>query len=216
VPHIGEVQARLLVQHFGSAEAIFRARKSELEKIEGMGSVRAKSTRDFKAFDQAEKELLFTERFGIQPLFLTDAAYPHRLLQCTDAPTLLFYKGTADLNASKVVAIVGTRNHTEYGKSFTEQQVKDLAEQQVLVVSGLAYGIDAIARKAAMKYALPTVGVVGHGLDKMYPAENATLTREMVKAGGGLLTEFFSGTGPEKHNFPLRNAWLPASATRPL
>ena len=205
VPNIGDVQAKLLVQHFGNAQSIFSAKKSELEKVEGMGAVRAKSIKDFKAFDEAERELQFIQKFNIQPLFLTDGAYPQRLLQCYDSPTLLFDKGTADLNASKIVAIVGTRNHTEYGKSMTENLVKDLADQSIIIVSGLAYGIDAIAHKAALKNGLSTVGVVGHGLDKMYPAENSTLAREMVKSGGGLLTELFSGTKPEKHNFPLCN-----------
>ena len=205
VPNIGDVQTKLLVQHFGDAQSIFKAKKSELEGVEGMGSIRAQSIKSFKDFSIAEKELEFIQKFNIQTLFLTDAAYPQRLLQCYDSPTLLFYKGTADLNASKVVAIVGTRTHTDYGKTVTENLVKDLALQNILVVSGLAYGIDAIAHKAALKWGLPTVGCVGHGLDKMYPQENAGLAREMVKSGGGILTEFFSGTKPEKHNFPLRN-----------
>ncbi len=205
VPNIGDVQTKLLVQHFGGAQSIFKAKKSELEGVEGMGSVRAQSIMSFKEFEAAEKELQFIQKFNIQPLFLTDSAYPQRLLQCYDPPTLLFYKGTADLNASKIVAIVGTRNHTDYGKTVTENLVKGLADQGIIVVSGLAYGIDSIAHKAALKAGIPTVGVVGHGLDKMYPAENATLAREMVKSGGGLLTEFFSGTRPDKHNFPLRN-----------
>jgi len=205
VPQIGDVQTKLLVQHFGDAQSIFKAKKSELEGVEGIGSIRAQSIKAFKDFEAAEKELAFIEKFNIQPLFLTDSAYPQRLLQCYDSPTLLFYKGTADLNASKIVAVVGTRTHTDYGKTVTENLLKDLAEQNIIIVSGLAYGIDAIAHKAALKYGLPTVGVVGHGLDKMYPAENASLAREMVKSGGGLLTEFFSGTKPDKHNFPLRN-----------
>ena len=205
VPNIGDVQTKLLVQHFGDAQSIFKAKRSELESVEGMGSVRAQSIKAFKDFAEAEKELAFIQKFNIQTLFLTDASYPQRLLQCYDSPTLLFYKGTADLNASKIVAIVGTRTHTDYGKTVTEQIVKDLADQQVVIVSGLAYGIDAIAHRAALKAGLPTVGCVGHGLDKMYPAENASLAREMVKSGGGLLTEFFSGTKPDKHNFPLRN-----------
>jgi DNA processing protein len=205
VPNIGDVQAKLLVQNFGDAQSIFKAKRSDLEGVEGMGRIRAQSIRAFKDFSIAEKEAAFIQKFNIQPLFLTDVAYPQRLLQCYDSPTLLFYKGTADLNASKVVAIVGTRTHTDYGKTVTESLVKGLADQNIVVVSGLAYGIDAIAHKAALKNGLPTVGCVGHGLDKMYPAENATLAREMVKTGGGLLTEFFSGTGPEKHNFPLRN-----------
>jgi DNA processing protein len=127
------------------------------------------------------------------------------LLNCYDSPTLLFYKGTADLNASKVVAIVGTRSNTDYGKHFTDDLIAELSSQQVLIISGLAIGIDAYAHKAALKNNLPTVGVVGHGLDKIYPSVNKGLARDMALQNGGILSEFFSGTLPDKHNFPLRN-----------
>ena len=205
VPNIGDVQAKILVQHFGTAASIFKAPKSALEKLEGIGTIRAKSIKEFNEFAVAEKEIAFIEKFHIQPLFILDEAYPQRLLNCYDSPTLLFYKGTADLNSSKIVAIVGTRRNTDYGRLFTEQFVQSIAVQNVVIVSGLAYGIDAIAHKAAVKNSVPTVGVVGHGLDKIYPAENAGLAKEMIKDGGGILTEFFSGTKPDKHNFPLRN-----------
>ncbi|HWI92156.1 MAG TPA: DNA-processing protein DprA [Flavisolibacter sp.] len=205
VPNIGDVQAKILVNHFGDASSIFNAKKTLLEKIEGIGEVRARSIKDFDDFHLAEHELKFIEKYNIKTLFLTDADYPKRLLNCYDSPTLLFYKGNADLNASKVLAIVGTRSNTDYGKLFTEKLVKDLSEQNILIISGLAHGIDAIAHKSALKNNLPTVGVVGHGLDKVYPSENTNLAKDMVKDGGGLLTEFFSGTKPDKHNFPLRN-----------
>jgi DNA processing protein len=117
---------------------------------------------------------------------------------------MLFYKGTADLNASRIVGIVGTRGNTEYGKQFTEKFVKDLAACNLVVISGLAMGIDAIAHKAALKNKLPTVGVLGHGLDTIYPPEHSGLAKDMVK-NGGLLTEFRSKTQPDKHNFPSRN-----------
>ncbi len=205
VPNIGDVQARILVQHFGEASAIFQAKTSVLEKIEGIGSVRAYSIKNFNDFHLAESELKFIEKFRIKPLFLTDDDYPRRLLNCYDAPTLLFYKGEADLNASRVIGIVGTRSHTDYGKKITEKLVEDLAGHDVLVISGLAFGIDAVAHKSAIKNNLPTVGVVGHGLDKMYPYDHASLAKDMVKHGGGILSEFFSGTKPDKHHFPLRN-----------
>ena len=205
VPNIGDVQAKILVHHFGEASAIFKAPTQLLEKIEGIGSVRAQSIKSFKDFKTAEDEARFIEKFKIQPLFLSDKQYPQRLLNCYDSPTLLFYKGTADLNSSKLIAIVGTRSYTEYGKSFTEKLVKDLADQDILIVSGLAYGIDAIAHKAALKNNIATVGVVGHGLDKMYPYDHASLAKDMVKHDGGIISEFFSGTKPDKHHFPLRN-----------
>jgi DNA processing protein len=176
-----------------------------LEKIEGIGTVRAKSIKEFNDFHIAEKELEFIEKYNIKTFFLTDKDYPKRLLNCYDSPTLLFYKGNADLNASKIVAIVGTRTNTDYGKQFTEKLVKDLSEQNITIISGLAYGIDAMAHKAAIKNNLPTIGVVGHGLDKIYPSDHAGLAKEMIKNGGGILSEFFSGTKPDKHNFPLRN-----------
>lgn len=205
VPNIGDIQARLLVQHFGSASAIFKAKKPKLEAIEGMGTIRAAAIHAFRDFSAAEQEMRFLEQYKITPLFFTDPHYPQRLLHCADAPVLLFYKGTADLNAGKILAIVGTRSHTDYGKKCTETLVAELAPHGVVIVSGLAYGIDGIAHRTALKNELSTIGVIGHGLDKMYPQEHASLAREMAQQGGGLLTEFWSGTKPDKHNFPLRN-----------
>ena len=205
VPNVGDVQAKILVQHFGDAKSIFKARTSDLEKIEGIGEVRARSIRQFDEFHVAEQEEKFIEKYKIRPLFLTDAAYPKRLLNCYDSPTLLFYKGTADLNGSKIISIVGTRSNTDYGRAFTEKLINDLSDQNTVIISGLAFGIDAIAHKAALKHNLKTIGVVGHGLDKIYPSQHDSLAKEMITEGGGLLSEFFSGTKPDKHNFPLRN-----------
>ena len=205
VPNIGDVHAKLLLQQFGNASTIFKAPHRELERLEGIGTVRANSIRTFNDFHLVEAELRFIEKYKIKTLFLTDPEYPQRLLNCYDSPTLLFYKGTADLNASKVVAIVGTRSNTDYGKQFTEDLIAALSSQQALIISGLAIGIDAYAHKAALKNDLPTVGVVGHGLDKIYPSVNKGLARDMALQNGGILSEFFSGTLPDKHNFPLRN-----------
>jgi DNA processing protein len=205
VPHIGCVQAKLLLQHFGSAENIFKAKLHELESLDGMGEVRARSVKSFSSFSKAEEEMKFIEKYKITPLFLTDKNYPQRLLNCYDSPTLLFFKGDADLNASKIISIVGTRNHTDYGKQITEKLLKDLAGRQVLVISGMAYGIDAIAHKTAVKNNLLTVGVLAHGLDQIYPSAHTHLAKEILKHGGGLLTEFRSNTKPDKHHFPTRN-----------
>jgi len=205
VPHIGWVQAKILVQHFGEAEKIFRARPSTLEKIEGIGIIRANSIKAFSDFSNAEEEIKFIEKFKIKPLFLTDKDYPQRLLNCYDSPTLLFYKGTADLNASKIISIIGTRTHTDYSKKMTDCLIEELSAQNILIISGMAYGVDAIAHKAAVKNNLPTVAVLGHGLDQIYPPEHSNLAKDMLKNGGGLLTEFRSQTKPDKHNFPTRN-----------
>jgi DNA processing protein len=204
IPNIGPVQAKLLLQHC-NPEEIFHAKKSFLEKIEGIGPVKAASISAFKDFSKAEEEIKFIEKYKIKPLFLTDKDYPKRLLNCYDSPTLLFYKGDADLNTTKIIAIIGTRSHTDYGKQVTEKLVKELAAQNVMVVSGLAYGIDAIAHKASVKNGLPTIGVLAHGLDQIYPSEHAGLAKDMIKQGGGLLTEFRSKSKPDKHNFPTRN-----------
>lgn len=211
-PNIGCVVAKKLLEHFGSASAIFSTRESTLGKLEGIGTVRAKSIKSFSDFERCEEELGFIEKYQIQMLFLNDDAYPKRLLQCYDSPTLLFYKGTADLNASKIISIIGTRTNTEYGKATTEKLVKELAAENITIVSGLAFGIDTVAHKSAIKNNLPTIGVLGHGLNTIYPTENSSLAKQMTKEGGGLLTEFISGTKPDKHNFPTRNRIVAALA----
>ena len=204
IPGIGPVQARILLQHC-DADEIFYAKKSFLEKIEGIGPSRAAAITAFRDFTMLENEIRFIERQQIQPLFITDADYPKRLLNCYDSPVLLFYKGRANLNAQKIVAIVGTRKNTDYGKQVTETIVHELASQNVLVISGLAFGIDAIAHRAALENKLSTIGVLAHGLDQLYPGEHAHLARDMTKTDGGLLTEFRSNTKPDRHNFPGRN-----------
>jgi DNA processing protein len=205
VPNIGAVHARQLTDALGSAEAIFKAKKSTLEKIEGIGEVRAKSIKAFDAFKEQEAEISFIEKYKIKPLFLTDEDYPKRLLHCYDPPTLLFYRGNANLNHTKIISIIGTRSNTDYGKQMTEKILAALQPLQPLVISGLAYGIDAIAHKFCVKQQLSTVGVLAHGLDKIYPSQHTTLAKEMIAAGGGLLTEFRKETKPDRHNFPTRN-----------
>lgn len=205
VPGIGAVHARFLIQQFGSAEAVFKAPLKRLESLEGFGKTRAGAIRHFHDFSSAEKEIAFLEKFQIRPLFISDPDYPKRLLNCYDPPTLLYYKGSADLNASRVISVIGTRNHTEYGKQLTENLIRDLSGQKILVVSGMAFGIDALAHKACIKYELPTVAVLAHGLDKMYPSEHSNLAKEIINKGGGLLTEFRKNTKPDKHHFPTRN-----------
>ena len=204
IPNIGPVQAKILLDKFLPSD-IFKAKSSLLETIEGIGTIRANSIKNFNEFSKAEEEIKFIEKYKIKPLFLTDNDYPKRLLNCYDSPTLLFYKGEADLNTSKAIAIIGTRNHTEYGKQQTEKLIKDLSSQNILIVSGMAFGIDAIAHKASLKNDLPTVGVLAHGLDQIYPPDHSNLAKDMLKHGGGLLTEFRSNTNPDKHNFPTRN-----------
>lgn len=204
IPNIGDVNAKALVNHFGSAEAIFGASKKVLDEIEGIGSIRAASIRNFKDFSRAEDEIAFIKKYKITPLFLTDKNYPQRLLNCYDSPPMLFYKGSADLNTAKMIAIVGTRSHDDYGKKICEKLIEELVNEDVIIVSGLAFGIDSIAHKASLKNNIPTIGVLAHGLDRVYPSQNATIAKQMISCGG-LLTEFKSNTKPDKQNFPGRN-----------
>ena len=205
VPQIGCVHAKLLIQQFHTAEAIFKAKATELEKTEGIGSVRARCIKTFNGFAPLEKEIAFIEKYKIKPLFINQPAYPQRLLHCYDSPTMLFYRGNANLNAARMVAVIGTRNNSAYGKHLTQQLVQELAAYDALVVSGLAFGIDAIAHKTALNHNLQTVGVLAHGLDSLYPSEHTSLAKDMIKQGGGLLTEYYSDITAEKHHFPIRN-----------
>ena len=204
VPGIGPVYAKRLLNHFGEASAIFRASPSSLAKVGGIAGVRANAILHFDQFPMLEKELAFLEKYSIRCLFFTDKDYPQRLLCCKDAPVLLFYKGKADLNARRIISVIGTRTPTEYGKQATERLIKELAPFGPIIVSGLAYGIDAASHKAALKNLLPTIGVLGHGLDRIYPQQHAALAREMLRQGG-LLTEFATHTDPGTYNFPVRN-----------
>jgi DNA processing protein len=204
VPHVGSTQARILLQHFGSAEQIFRSTIHELETIEGIGRIRANAIKSFRDFSIAEKEISFIQRYGIRALSIVDPDYPRRLLTACDAPVLLFYKGNADLNNTRTISIVGTRRNSEYGKQITEKIIRDLAAYDVLIVSGLAFGIDAIAHKSALKQDLSTIAVLAHGLASLYPFEHGQLSKLMIKQGG-LITEYPSHVKAEKHHFPIRN-----------
>ncbi len=204
VPNIGCVHAKTLVENFGTAENIFRAKKKDLSAVENIGLVKATSIKSFEDFKLAEDEMKFIEKYKIQTLFITDKNYPQRLLNCYDSPTLLYYRGNANLNTSKIISVIGTRNNTDYGKQSTEKLINDLRELNVLIVSGLAFGIDAIAHKSALQNELETVAVLAHGLHTIYPLHHKTLAKEIVQ-DGGLLTEFRNGTKPDKFNFPQRN-----------
>lgn len=204
VPNIGDVRAKALIETFGDAETVFKTPTKYLEAIDGIGTIAANSIKYFNDFKLCEDEIKFIEKNKITTLFITEKEYPQRLLNCYDSPTLLYYKGNADLNTTKIVSVVGTRNNTDYGKNICDKLIEDFSELNILVISGLAFGIDSIAHKAALKNNLKTVGVVAHGLDKIYPAQNKPLAKEMLTQGG-LLTDFMSGTNPDKQNFPRRN-----------
>ncbi len=204
VPGIGDVIAKTLISYCGSAKEVFKKNKSQLSKIPGIGTVNADKILGFRNIAAAEAEIKKCEKHQIEIIFYTDKKYPKKLKHAPDAPILVFYKGSASLNNPKTVAIVGTRKSTSYGREFTEQIVEKLAAHQALIVSGLAYGIDINAHKAALKNGLETIGVMASGLDIIYPSIHRNTAMEMLQHGG-LLTEFPVGEKPEAHNFPSRN-----------
>lgn len=202
---IGDVNAKSLLAYCGSAREVFNQKKTQLQKIPGIGEINAKAITGAHALlKRAEEELHFIEKYKIKPLFFSDEAYPSRLKYCSDSPVLLYYKGTADLNCEKIIGIVGTRRPSDYGRQMTKELVEGLSGSGALIISGLAYGIDVLAHKAALDNNLHTVGVVGHGLDRIYPQIHDKTARRMLNQGG-LLTDFMSGTNPDAVNFPKRN-----------
>jgi DNA processing protein len=204
IPTIGDIHARKLISIFNCAETIFKTPKTKLEKIEGIGSVRANAIKSFTNFSRCEQEIKFIEKHAIQPLFISDSSYPKRLLHCVDAPVLLYTKGSIDLNKGKMLSIVGTRNNSEYGKWICQKIINEIKHLDVIVISGLAYGIDTHAHKYALENNLPTIAVMAHGLDTIYPYNNKLLSEEIIN-NGCILSEFMSATKPDKQNFPKRN-----------
>ncbi|MBC3541564.1 DNA-processing protein DprA [Rufibacter sediminis] len=206
IPGIGGGNARLLVSYCGSAKDVFSFPKDRLKKIPGVGEILASRIASYQkeVLRQAEVILERAAREEVKLLFYTSPEYPSRLRNLPDSPLLLYYKGTADLNASKVISVVGTRKSTEYGRVVTEQLVQGLVKHQALVVSGLAYGIDILAHRAALKAGLPTVGVMATGIEAVYPAVHKPYAEKMLLQGG-LLTEFPFETKPDAPRFPARN-----------
>lgn len=204
IPGIGDYLVRQLISYTGSAEKVFQLPKGKLLKIPGVGPKTVEAVRNGKPFERAEKELRKAEKEEVNLLFYTDKAYPSRLKQVPDAPSVIYTKGNINLEADKIVAIVGTRQATAYGKERVDELVASLVPHQALIISGLAYGIDIHAHKAALACGLPTVAVMGSGMDVIYPAAHKETARKML-ATGGLLTENPFGTKPDAHNFPQRN-----------
>lgn len=204
IPGIGDRLVKQLVSYCGSAEKIFKTPKGKLLKIPGIGPVAAESIKNGAPFHEAEKELRKAEKEETEILFYTDKKYPSRLKQIEDAPSLLYFKGNINLNHPKMVAIVGTRQATEYGKEMVNKIIEELTPHKAVIISGLAYGIDIQAHKQALKNNLSTLGVMGSGMDVIYPAVHKETAKKMI-SNGGLLTENRFGTKPDAHNFPARN-----------
>lgn len=205
-PGISTMRAKKLIEALGSAKALFDNPDEVIRLMPMMTEKAIEALRSRESFARAEQEYEFIETNHIKCYTLNDENYPSRLRECEDAPISLFFKGNADLNALRVLNMVGTRNASTYGKQLCETFIADLKTlcPDVLVVSGLAYGIDINAHRAALAHQLPTVGVLAHGLDRIYPSTHRSTAISMLE-NGGLLTEFFTGTQPERYNFVSRN-----------
>lgn len=203
---VGKNLARNLIAYVGSVEGIFRESKSNLAKIPGIGEIISNEIVSQNVLARAEEEIEFIKKNKIQANFFTDRDYPFRLKECVDAPIMIYSKGNCNLNNDKFVGIVGTRNATEAGKENCKKLIFDLAASQpnTIIVSGLAYGVDICAHKAALDAGLPTIGVVGHGLDRIYPASHRSSAVKMIEHGA-LVTEYLSKTNPDRPNFVQRN-----------
>ena len=204
VENLGVISVKRLIRHFGSAREVFHLSSRELMQVPGMNHIRATSIANFSDFDTVEKNLEFAEKQGHEIISFLDPNYPNRLTHCEDSPVVLFKKGNADLSAKRMVSVVGTRKVTPYGKDVTRELIESMLPYNITVVSGLAYGVDIEAHKACIELGLPTIGVLGHGLDTIYPNSHTRHALKMVE-NGALLTEFGINTRPDKENFPQRN-----------
>lgn len=206
VPGIGVVWGRNLIQAMGSAEDVFRRRHEIPGALTGATQRVVDALDCPQAIVRAQKEYEFIRKNKIDCLTIQDERYPSRLRECDDAPLVLYFKGNTNLNALRIINMVGTRNATEYGKQICLRFLQELKTlcPDILVVSGLAYGIDIHAHRSALQNDFATVGVLAHGLDRIYPAVHRKTAVEMLQKGG-LLTEFISETNPDRYNFVSRN-----------
>jgi DNA processing protein len=206
IPGVGDINARKLVSHIGSVEAVFSESYRNLIKIPGIGSSLAKAVCERSYLEKAGNEAEYVSKNGIKTYFYLDDDYPYRLRQCDDSPVTFYFKGYSDLNAPRILSVVGTRNATPRGKELCENIIGALAfgHSDLIIISGLAYGIDIAAHKAALANDLQTVGVLAHGFKTIYPSVHTSIAREIEKTGG-LISDFLSGDLPERNNFIKRN-----------
>ncbi len=207
VPQVGAVTAKILVSYCGSAEAVFRASKRELHKIPGIGHTTINALASaVEPLTKAEREIAFMEQHDVKAVFYTDSRYPARLRQCQDSPAMFFFKGSSlsVFEAERVVAIVGTRQPSEHGKAMCEELVEGFLDYNVLIVSGLAFGVDVTAHRKASAMGIPNIGVLGHGLASIYPTQHRSVAQRMIE-NGGLISEYAHDAKPDREHFPMRN-----------
>jgi len=204
VEGVGDIMAKKLINHCGSAESVFKTKASQIAAIDGIGSVLLQKLKDKTVFEKAEQELEFIKSSKIDVAYFQDENYPDRLKHCIDGPVLLFTSGNIDLKNKKIISIVGTRQITSYGMEFCRKLIEDIAPLDPVIVSGFAYGVDIFAHQLAMEHDLQTIGVVAHGLNQIYPKTHKKYVAK-VEQNGGFMTEFWSSSNPEKENFVRRN-----------
>lgn len=204
---IGPILAKNIIAFLGSPEAIFQEKKQNLEKIPGIGQILSNSIiSQSDLLKRADQELEYLQKNNLQILAYTDKTYSYRLKECADAPIVLYANGNIDLNKGRFISFVGTRNITDYGRTVCESIIEELAQTitDVIIVSGLAYGVDITAHKASIKQNIPTIGVVAHGLDRIYPSAHTSIAAKMAETGA-IITEYPTKTEPDKPNFVQRN-----------
>ena len=204
VEGVGDIMAKKLINHCGSAEEVFKTKTSQIAAIDGIGSILLKNLKNKSVFEKAEQELQFIKSNEINVAYFLDENYPDRLKHCIDGPVLLFTSGNINLKNKKIISIVGTRQITSYGMEFCRKLIEDLAPLDPVIVSGFAYGVDIFAHQLAMEHDLQTIGVVAHGLNQIYPKTHKKYVAKMEQ-NGGFMTEFWSSSNPEKENFVRRN-----------
>jgi len=203
-PGLGPTRVRKLVEHFGSAERVFQASLTELEAT-GMPVVSAQSLATGKSLELAQQECAKAAECGAKILALDDPAYPARLKEIYDPPVVLFVRGSVEVISSPGIAMVGTRHPTPYGLGMAERLSKDLAARGLVIISGMARGVDTASHRGAIAVGGKTVAVFGTGIDVMYPKENSRLAEQILSLGGALISEFPVGTFAAPQNFPIRN-----------
>lgn len=201
---IGAKKQKLLINAFGSALQVFEASRKKLNAVEGIHESNAIAIKEYKDFKNIESEIKQIEKYNINTICFDSKDFPSRLNHCSDGPAMLFQRGNANLNHARAISIIGTRTNTEYGRKVCEELIADLQESNIMVFSGLAFGIDIIAHKAALKYNIPTVGVLAQGLSSIYPPAHKNIALSMLEQGA-LVSEYFSIEKAEKGNFPSRN-----------
>lgn len=202
---IGDSTARKLVNHYGSGKEVFeKLPVDDKTTLDKWPKKVVESVCAGPNWMEVEEELDFMDKNDVQGISILDENYPRRLKFCNDAPLVLFIRGNVNLNHPKILAVVGTRRATPQGKRVTQEIIKNLAQQDVLILSGLAFGIDIEAHQAALKNKMTTAAVLAHGLDRIYPAEHRREAAEMEN-NGAVISEFRSGTKPDRENFPKRN-----------